>query len=318
MTDGAHQHDRVRGRHSGWRRAAAVAAAIAGAGLLSACTNFSASSSPPAPPPPPAPKTAAQRPARNTATLPGPSLPGWHRVFADDFQTPVALGQFPAAVADTWFSYADGTKDTRKNGVYMPTKTVSIADGILNVHLHTEDGVHMSAALLPIVHGAHGREGGLLYGRYMVRMRAQSVAGYKASLLLWPDTETWPRDGEIDYPEADLGGLIHAYLHFQGATTGGQQAGFVTAETYGPWHTMTLTWLPNFVQFQLDRQIVGTVTSGIPNTPMHPIIQIETRTIGPEPTDQAAGNVQLAWVAVYTPSCNKGMSVHPAAAACTQ
>ena len=239
-------------------------------------------------------------------------------MFADDFTQDVPLGGFPADVADRWFSYADGSKDTSKNGTYMPTETVSIANGVLNVHVHTAHGVHMVAALLPIVSGAHGREGGLLYGRYILRMRAQAVDGYKASLLLWPDSETWPRDGEIDYPEADLGGLIHAYLHFQSATTGGQQAGFVTAETYGPWHTMTLTWLPHFVQFQLDNQIVGTVTTGIPNTPMHPIIQIETRTIGAPPTDQAEGNVQLKWVAIYTPSCNPGMSVHPVAAACTQ
>ena len=299
------------------RGALALAAAGAAALSLAACTNFSAPSTPPAPPPPPTPKTPAERRAPNTSALPPASLPGWHRVFADDFSQPVPLGDFPEAVKDRWFAYSGGAKDTSKAGTYVPAKTVSIANGILNVHLHTEHGVHMVAALLPVVSGANGRNGGLLYGRYMIRIRADAVEGYKASMLLWPDSETWPRDGEIDYPEADLGGLIHAYLHFQGATSGGEQAGFVTAKTYQQWHTATLTWLPHFVQFQLDNQIVGTVTGSIPDTPMHAIIQIETRTIGAPPTNAAAGNVQLDWVSIYTPSCNPAMSITPAKAACT-
>lgn len=256
--------------------------------------------------------------APNSASLPGPTLPGWRRVFADNFTRPVPLGGFPLDTANTWYAYADGTKDTTKNGTYMPSRVVSIANGVLTVHLHTEHHVHMAAALLPVISGAHGHEGGLLYGRYIVRMRADAVDGYKASVLLWPDSGIWPHDGEIDYPEADLGGLLHGYLHFQNATSGGQQATFITGQTYMQWHTMTLTWLPHFVQFQLDNHIVGTVTSGIPDTPMHAVLQIETRTIGAPPTDRAAGNVQFAWVAIYTPACNPDMSVRPAAAACTQ
>jgi len=113
-------------------------------------------------------------------------------VFADDFSHPVPLGQFPDAVATRWFAYSGGAKDTSKNGTYVPSRTVSIANGILNVHLHTEHGVHMVAALLPVVSGAHGRNGGLLYGRYIIRIRADDIDGFKASMLLWPDSEIWP------------------------------------------------------------------------------------------------------------------------------
>ena len=59
------------------------------------------------------------------------------------------------------------------------------------------------------------------------------------------------------------------------------------------------------------------VSQRIPNNPMHAIIQVETKTDGPAPTDQAAGSVHIAWLAVFTPSCNRAMSVVPAAAACT-
>jgi len=49
--------------------------------------------------------------------------------------------------------------------------------------------------------GAVGKEGGLLYGRYAIHFKADPVPGYKTSWLLWPDSEKWPQDGEIDFPE---------------------------------------------------------------------------------------------------------------------
>jgi beta-glucanase (GH16 family) len=78
-----------------------------------------------------------------------------------------------------------------------------------------------------------------------------------------------------------------------------------------------VTWLPHEISFQLDNQIVGIVTRRIPDTPMHLVIQIETETNAPAPSDAAAGYVQIGWLAVYTPACNPFMSVVRSAAACT-
>ena len=39
--------------------------------------------------------------------------------------------------------------------------------------------------------------------------------GYKVAWLLWPKSGVWPRDGEIDFPEADLIGTISAFMHRQ-------------------------------------------------------------------------------------------------------
>ncbi len=50
--------------------------------------------------------------------------------------------------------------------------------------------------------------GSLLYYRDMIRIRADVVPGYTASNALGPDGETWPRDGEIDFPEGELNGAI--------------------------------------------------------------------------------------------------------------
>ncbi len=232
--------------------------------------------------------------------MPTGDIPGWHQVFADNFNQNVPLGRFPAAVARTWGrSYANGWKDTSKHGTYMPSKVVSFANGVMNLHLHTERGVHMVAAPVPTIPGAPGKNGGLRYGRYVIRFRADHVRGYKTAWMLWPDSQTWPRDGEIDFPEGNLTGSVWGVVHHQGSRSGSDAALFSTHVTYTGWHTATLTWLPSEVTFQLDGRTVGTTTTRIPNTPMHLVIQSETSIGSPPPANSAAGNIQIDWLAVY-------------------
>ena len=250
--------------------------------------------------------------------MPTGDIPGWHQVFADNFAKVVPLGSFPGAVAPRWgHSYPDWWKDTTKHGVYMPTEVISIAKGVMNVYVHTQGGIHLVAAPVPTIAGAQGAEGGLLYGRFVIRIRTDVVPGYKAAMLLWPDSETWPRDGEIDFPEAQLGGTIDGFVHNQNGASKDDQTIFTTTAAYTQWHTATVTWLPHEITFQLDNQIVGIVTRRIPDTPMHLVIQIETQTNAPAPSNAAAGYVQIGWLTVYTPACNPLMSVVLTAAACT-
>ena len=246
---------------------------------------------------------------QHAAILPSPSgenmpigdIPGWHQIFTDDFTTNVPVGSFPQAVSTKWDAYPDGWKDTSKNGTYYPSKVVSVQNGVMNLYLHTENGVHMVSAPEPKLPGAIGTGGGLRYGRYVIRFKADAVPGYKTAWLLWPDSETWPRDGEIDFPEGDLTSTIGGYMHRQNGTSGGDQDGFSSSTTYTSWHTAILEWSPDKVNFILDGKSIGSSTSRIPNTPMHWVIQTETALDGSPPSTTAAGNVQIDWVAVYTP-----------------
>jgi beta-glucanase (GH16 family) len=244
--------------------------------------------------------SASSPPAPYAVTMPRGDLPGWHQVFADDFQHPVPLGQFPQAVAAKWGnSYPDGWKDTTKKGTYMPSQVVSIADGVMNFHIHTSHGVHMVAAAVPTLNGP-GSQGGLLYGRFSIRIRADAIPGYKVAMLLWPDSETWPRDGEIDFPEANLDSNVNGYVHLQYGVSPNDQTSFSTPQTLRAWHTATIDWLPTGIAFILDGRTIGTTTARIPNTPMHMIIQSETQILGPPPSDQAAGDIEIAWVTAYS------------------
>lgn len=250
----------------------------------------------PAPSPAPAP-------SNPSGQAPPGAIAGWNQIFVDDFNYTVNLGQFPSAVASTWGkSYPDGWKDTSKNGTYKPSEVVSVGASIMNLYIHTNSaGEHCVAAPVPTLPGATGSEGGLTSGIYVVRFKADPIPGYKTAWLLWPDSETWPRDGEIDFPEGNLNDKIYGFVHHQGATGGSDQDTFSTGITYSDWHTAKITWISGqSVTFELDGNIVGTTTTRIPNTPMHWVLQTETWLNGIVPDPTVSGNVQIDWVAVYT------------------
>jgi hypothetical protein len=237
--------------------------------------------------------------------VPANDVPGYTRVFADDFQYSVPLGSFPAAVPSEWGkSYQDGWPDTSGHGQYYPSNVVSIGCGLMNIALHTQGGVHQVAAVVPTIPGATGSEGGLSAGMYEVRFRATvPTSYYKVAFLLWPDSERWPADGEIDFPEGTLDTTIGAFMHHQGGTAEAQQDEYDAAATFTSWHTATTVWRPDlgFTAFYLDGALLGKSTANVPNTPMHWVLQCETNDKGPAPPDDVSTAVQIAWVAAYVP-----------------
>lgn len=230
--------------------------------------------------------------------LPVGDLPGWKQVFTDDFSTDVPLGRFPAAVSAKWDAYPDGWKDTSDHGTYSPSTVISVRGGLLNMHLHTEGGVHRVAAPMPRIPGS-GPGGGQLYGRYAVRYRADPVPGYKVAWLLWPDSDNW-QDGEINFPEGDLDRAATAFMHHRDKPTA--QDYYPTHTAFTSWHTAVIEWTPRHITFFFDGVKVGSSTdrTKIPAKPMHWVLQTETALQGGPPSAAAAGDVQIDWVAAYT------------------
>jgi Glycosyl hydrolases family 16 len=259
----------------------------------------------PAPPTPaPAPVTPAPVPATPAPPPPGGSgqgmpvgdLPGWHQIFTDDFTAPVALGAFPTSSNGRWSSYPTPWRDTSKNGAYSTAKVVSVANGILDKFIHY-DGDYRVAALVPVLPGGGTNQ---LYGRYAIRFRADAIPGYKVAWLLWPQSGTWPGDGEIDFPEGSLTETIKAFMHHKGATSGGDQDAYATGARFTSWHTAVIEWAPSSVKFFLDGTLIGHSTSRVPNTPMHWVIQTETNVSSTKPPTDAQGHVQIDWVAIWS------------------
>jgi beta-glucanase (GH16 family) len=174
---------------------------------------------------------------------------------------------------------------------------VSFHDSMMDVHLHSAGGAFKVAAPMPRIPGGDGKH--QLYGRYAVRFRADAVPGYKTAWLLWPRSNVWPRDGEIDFPEGNLTGTISAFMHRQGASAGSDQAVYHTDARFSSWHTAVIEWSPTGVEFFLDGTSIGRATERVPETAMRWVIQTETAIGGGAPPPDADGHVYLDWVAIW-------------------
>ncbi|PYC70185.1 hypothetical protein C7C46_27680 [Streptomyces tateyamensis] len=203
----------------------------------------------------------------------------------------------PAAVDAKWWAYPSGWKDTSKNGTYDPARTLSIANGQLNMHLSRDSAGTWVAAPLPKLPGAVGKDGGVQYGKFEITWKATSAAGFKTAFLLWPDGDVWPQNGEIDFPEGSLTGDVSAYMHRQGATSGSDQDAYETSVAEaGAWHVSTIDWEPNSLTFSLDGKVIGHSTSRIPSGPMHWVLQAETATSGAGPAVGSSADISIAAV----------------------
>jgi Glycosyl hydrolases family 16 len=239
----------------------------------------------------------------------------WHQVFADDFaneNTP--LGQscgdqagFPNTTPN-WDAYPWPWRGQPNGGFYCPGRTTSIHEGVMDIWLHgTRIGGQATALIdapLPVIPG-YPDHNGQLYGRYAIEFYEPSAFPmFHISWLLWPDSNTWPRDGEIDFPETDSSGNIEAFMHWQGGHDGSSQDAYSThVPIYGRWHEAVIEWLPSRCTFTLDGVVIGNSThrAAIPDTPMHFVLQFGRSTDTPSGED-AQGHVYVDWVAIWAPA----------------
>lgn len=234
----------------------------------------------------------------------------WKLAKEENFLTPAAEGQFLNVYGKSWGAYETGWFDTNGKptadggagtGSHYNQNNLSVVDGNLRIKVGIGSDGKAQAAVPFLLAPGSTNIWDRTYGRYEVRFRADPVPGYKTAFLLWPRSEQWPRDGEIDFPEGSLNGTINGFVHYQGATSGNEQAAFSTNSTYTSWHTATIEWLPTSVTFLLDGKVVGTTKSRIPNTPMHWVLQTETNLGGTQPKSGDTGYVFIDWVTVHTP-----------------
>ncbi len=258
-------------------------------------TTGSSSNTSPSPRPTALPSRSSS--AQTTATQPAPATPDWRLIWNDQF--------------DSWnpadyFVYPQGWPDTTGEGVQTPD-IISASGGNLLVHLQTVNSVHEVAAFCPRLPGSlsntqYGNRGDQLGMRYSFSIRADRMAGYKGVPLLWPLSEAWPRDGEIDAPESDFTAQPAAFVHHQNGTGPNDEDYFKTpaGTSWQDWHTYTIEWVPGV---RVDGWIDGVHwihdTTRIPNTPLHLVMQFETSTDGVIPADSTQGYVQIAWLEVW-------------------
>jgi hypothetical protein len=224
-------------------------------------------------------------------------LEGWELVFADDFDTDIAPGQFPGPYSQRWYSY-HGFADTSGFGEY-DHNIISVHNSALDLHMKTTNGRALGAAPIPLV---GGQWGGQVYGRFSVRLRADPVPGFGMASLLWSDREIWA-EGEVNFPEGDLDGSPNAFNHCLGAP----QYTCYEANTdvsFAQWHTYTIEWTPGLLEFYLDDELIGSTTENVPIESLHWVIQAGTNDALPDPA--AEGHIMIDWATIHTYTPQRG------------
>ncbi|MEM7342073.1 MAG: carbohydrate-binding domain-containing protein, partial [Actinomycetota bacterium] len=154
------------------------------------------------------------------------------------------------------------------------------------------------------------------YGRYTMRVRTEPDPDLVTTGvgLLWPVSENWPADGEIDFYETWRDRLsrvpVDLSLHDQ---VDGQHVvdGLTLVDGSGDpvdgsqWHTYQLDWRPDYLAVSVDGgppQVLPQIEASLPDVPMRLAIQLDAwqpdYAPGEQPTISAPVRMYVDWVSV--------------------
>jgi Ca2+-binding RTX toxin-like protein len=108
----------------------------------------------------------------------------------------------------------------------------------------------------------------------------------------WTDGENWPEDGEMDIMEG-LGGDAAYHFHSPEGGPGEHVEG-----DYTGWHTFGAQWEPGQVSFYYDDEYVGSIETGITDSPMYLILNNGVGGYGGDVS--APSDMLVDWVHVYS------------------
>jgi hypothetical protein len=207
---------------------------------------------------------------------------GWQEIATDDFDE--------GCLAWYWNVY-DGP-GTYGVGTRRP-QAIQVADGELRLL------------------GQGGTIGGIaevenrLYGRWEVRARSEHRLGYSQVLLLWPESDRWPVDGEVDFSEVVQADRERTEITVHHGADD-RQVGTSVAGDFTEWHVFGVDWAPDRLVVYVDGEEVFRTTdpAAIPRTPMHLCLQqdvgpLTTSLPAPDPSDTRLLTMHVDWVRWY-------------------
>jgi hypothetical protein len=235
-----------------------------------------------------------------TNTLP-PNPPTDPPPVGDDGVQAAVVNKWGAVIDGDEFEYSGAPKSSlwgvyngpghNNNGRRVPS-AFTVANGVLTCHGDTAGNSGGMAF-------ARGRR----YTRIEVRARVYATGDgsgsqYHAVLLLWPDAENWPRGGEYDYFETNVGDSgTQAFMHKPG-NDGNAQSSASLAVDITQWHNYAFEWLPGGrVTGWCDGKQWFSFAGSQYEAPgsMHPTIQLDN--FGGSPHKGA--NFDVKWVRIY-------------------
>ncbi|RYI24043.1 MAG: glycosyl hydrolase family protein, partial [Acetobacteraceae bacterium] len=109
----------------------------------------------------------------------------------------------------------------------------------------------------------------ITYGTVEFDARVEQAQGTQAAILMWPMSDIWPQDGEIDILEAPKGEAMHS-VHWADSSGNHQYSSIFSSIDPSKTHHYSMTWLPNDLIIKIDGVVVAEWTdkSVIPDTAM--------------------------------------------------
>ncbi len=230
-------------------------------------------------------------------SMPTGDIPGWHQVFADDFNS-------TKLNTSNWYPYSGQPSGD-------PAGWWSSSHVIVNNCLLTLKGYKDAAAKPDVfVTGGIGMTNthSQTYGKYLVRMRVDKGDGISAIALLWPEVNAWPP--EVDFYE-DSGGnrtsmtaTLHCGSHGDDSC---QVQRKLAGYDFSQWHTIGVEWTANKLVYTIDGTTWATITgSDVPSMPM--VLDLQTQSLECssnntclDSSTPAEVNMQVDWVVAYAP-----------------
>lgn len=151
----------------------------------------------------------------------------------------------------------------------------------------------------------------LTYGRWEARVRVDRGAGYNATMLLWPLSDRWPVDGEIDVSEINSANPQDGGGHFVHFGQNNDWLGQRYHVDMSQWHVLAVEWTPDRIVFSVDGNPTFTVlashvvngASPVPHGPMHLALQNDVGCVDSMSCRNASTPAQVTmhvdWVRAY-------------------
>lgn len=157
-----------------------------------------------------------------------------------------------------------------------------------------------------------GEGGNHTYGVFAVKAKLDPGKGYGPAILMWPESDQWPQDGEIDVIESvqhdrstDL-----ASIHWGEPPHGDRDSGKMWGD-FTDWRVYWVDWQRDYLKIYVDNYLVYDSTTSpkkpdIPDSPMHVVMQQEAGPFAPDvwlpaPDETTPDQVimHVDWVRVY-------------------
>jgi hypothetical protein len=137
-----------------------------------------------------------------------------------------------------------------------------------------------------------------LFGRWESRMRVPpGDSQYHPVLILWPDSENFPCDGEVDYAETTAASDgIDFFLHY---SCSNRQTFARTSVDLAQWHNYAVEWTPSCITGFIDgaEWFRDCTATHVPRTPMHQTVQLDYFPNGSSGVKRST--MEVDWVRTY-------------------